>query len=137
MNKTVNFRELDLLPKYVKLSQEALSGAKQQLQYLTSCKDKPYVLDDQIINRITKACNEQLGSVAFYEEQFKYWYKQNPSNEQIANIAIAENTTEQLTTINKQIIQLIDLNLKNYTIDRVLQKDDVELAIDFLSGKFK
>jgi hypothetical protein len=82
---------------------------------------KPYVLDDHIINCSTKACNEQLGSVEFYEEQFKYWYQQNPGDEQIANIVIAENTTKQLTTINKQIIQLIYLNLKNYTFDRILQ----------------
>lgn len=135
MNKLFNYRPLTLLPKYLELSQEALSGAKQQIKYLLSCKERPYVLDEQTIQRIIKACNDQLNSVDFYKEQFKNWRQQSSDEQQLSKIAIAENITKQLTEINQQTKELIEKHFKHRTIESMLKKDDIELALDFLKGK--
>ena len=135
MQRQPNWYAITMLPTYVALSQDALSAAKDQLHGLISCKTKPHLLDDHTINRIIKLCKSQNESTCMYLEQCNKWRQQNPSDEQLINLANVENNAKQLETINCQIVELVNKYFKNHTIDSILKKDDIELALDFFSGK--
>ncbi len=135
MNKQANWHNISMLSICVALSEGELSAAKDQLQTLIACKNKPYVLDDHTINRVIKLCGSQKESVRTRLEQCSKWRQQNPSDEQLKDITKMENNINQLETINYQLLELVNRCFKNYTIDAILKKSDTELALYFLSGK--
>lgn len=134
MQKQPNWYPLDLLPTYLNLSNDQLSVAQNQLQNLISCKDRPHILDDKTINRITQVCNTQNGSISVYIEQCNKWRTQNPNDKQLSIIIDVENNVKQIEAINNQILDLIKNNFKDRTIDSIFQKSDFELGLDFLRG---
>ncbi len=134
MQKQPNWYPLDLLSRYLNLSKDQLSVAQNQLQNLISCKNRPHILDDQTINKITQVCNTQNESTSIYIEQCNKWRKQNPNDEQLSNIINVENNIKQVEVINNQILDLIKNNFKDRTIDSIFQKSDFELGLDFLRG---
>lgn len=135
MKKQPNWHTLTMLFTYVTLSKGELPAAQDQLQGLMACKDKPYLLDDHTINRIIKLSTSQKETTWIYLEQCNKWRQQNPSDEQLINIANVENNAKQLEIINCKMLELVNKYFKNHTIDSILKKDDVELAVDFLTGK--
>lgn len=134
MNRQMNIHSLDMLPLYLEMSQGQFSSSFEQLQYFEACKDRPHVLDDDIINRTIKLHEEQKEYSLITREQCRLWRLQKPSADELEDIEIVETFIKKLQQVNTQILFLA-YHFKDHTIDRILEKDPCELALDFLMGK--
>jgi len=134
MKRQANWYGLEMLPLYLEMSQGQLEASADQLHNLEACKHRPHVLDDYTVDRVIKVFTEQNESLWVFIEQCQKWRTQKPTKKQLASIEEVENNTQQLEKSNNQILFLAH-HFKNHTIDRILEKEDGELAVDFLSGK--
>ena len=134
MNKHMNVHSLDMLPLYLEMSQGQFSSSFEQLQHFEACKDRPHVLDDDIVNRTIKLHEEQKEYNLLTLEQCRLWRLQKPSAEELEDIKIVETYIKKLQQVNAQILFLGD-HYKDHTIERILEKDEGELVFDFMMGK--
>jgi len=134
--RQANWYSLDMLPFYLELSRGQLESAQEQQSNLERCQDRPGVLDDHVVSRIIRATTVQNENNWVFVEQCKKWRQQQPTVQQLADIEQVENNVQNLTQTNQAILGLAK-QCKAHTIDRILEKDDAELALDFLMGKFR
>jgi hypothetical protein len=118
---------------------QALDGmvesAEDVLQSLEQARPHPHVLDDYTIGRVREAHGTQLNDVWWYTEQLARWHRATPTPAQQE----LERLTHQLTALRRVLTTSLVLaeELQAGTIEKVLAKDDVELALEFLLGKRK
>eukprot|EP01035_Chromulina_nebulosa_P026079 gene26079-34098_t len=134
MNKPINVHSLDMLPLYLEMSQGQFLSSFEHLQHLEACKDRPSVLDDDIVNRTIKLYEEQKEYNLLTLEQCRRWRLQKPSAHELEDIERVETYVKKLQQVNTQILFLA-YHYKEHTIDRILEKDEGELAIDLMMGK--
>ena len=133
-NKQPNFHPISKALTILELNRGMLDSSRQQLENMQDAKDKPHVLDDKIINRSIKLYTEQNKDSDIFLQQCAIWRKGSLTEVQLYQVQEIEKTTNELTKINNDILSIIN-SCKDYTIDKILEKDDVELAFDVLTGK--
>ena len=134
MKQKANVHHLDMLPLYLALSQEQFTSSFEQLQFFEACKERPSVLDDAIVRRTIKLHEEQKRYNLLTLEQCRQWRLQRPSDDELEDIGIVETYTKKLQRVNEQILFLAD-HYKDHTINRILEKEEEELAADVMMGK--
>jgi len=67
-------------------------------------------------------------------QQCAIWRKQELNEVQSYQIQEIEKCTKSLIDTNNQILFIINA-YKDSTIDKILEKSDIELALDMLTGK--
>ena len=115
---------------------EMLINAQEHYATLKEAEDKPYVLDDVTVNRVIKANTDQLEDCDLFEEQLTRWKQRTLTADQARRIATAETQVKALRQVLTDILSLAG-RLKEGTINRILEKDDAELGLEFLMGKWK
>jgi hypothetical protein len=113
-----------------------LEDAKEHYATLLQAKDKPHVLDDSIIERVERMHTERIEYLDLFAGQLARWRKQSPTSTQTLEIARLTQALGALTQINTNTLNLA-AKLKEGTIDKILTKDDIELGLELLAGKFK
>ena len=112
-------------------------GTEEQYHLFLEGLEKPHVLDDAIVNRALRLYNSQLEDIQIFGEQISRWEKLEDLSEtqrvELERLAMQLVKCEKLT---KAVLELLD-EIKKGTIDRILEKDDMELGMDLLSGKLK
>src|SRR6266511_1153633 len=103
-------------------------SAEEQLGNLHEAEDQPHVLDLPTVDRVIKAYTEQQGDLWLYREQL--------TDAQRAEVTRLD---ERLTTLGTRIEAILALaqQLRPHTIESILAKSDVELALDVLTGKIR
>ena len=122
-----------MLPLYLELSGGQLEASLEQLQNLEACKDRPYVFDDEIIERVIRLSTSQKKTNELFIEQCRRWRQQGPTPEQLKDIEKVERFTKRLENINNQLLFLAS-HFKDHTIEKILQKGPGELAFEYLLG---
>jgi len=125
-----------MVPTYLFLAKGQLEEAMNILPMLEQVKHKPHVLCDDDVQRILKLHNEQLDTNWIFIEQCKKWRSQSSDNNQLKLMTEIEEQAQNYEPIAKQILALAKF-IENDTIDRILEKDDGELALEVLMGKRK
>ena len=125
---------LDMLPVYLELSEGQFRSSFEQLQHFEACQDRPYVLDDDLVQRTIAVHLEQKEYNKLTLEQCRHWRQQPPSPDQIEDIETIEGFIKKLQEVNTKILRLAH-QYKQHTIERLLEKDPLESALDFLMGK--
>ena len=84
--------------------------------------------------RVRKAHGTQLNDLWWYAEQLARWQRASPSPAQQQEL---ERLTQQVAVLRRVLTASLALaeELQAGTIEKVLAKDDVELALEFLLGK--
>jgi hypothetical protein len=113
-----------------------LEDAKEHYATLLQAKDKPHVLDDATIERVERMHTERIEYLDLFAGQLARWRKQSPTSIQALEIARLTQALGALTQINTDTLNLA-AELKEGTIDKILAKDDIELGLELLAGKFK
>ena len=131
-----NWHPISALPMISQLICETLENTDEQYQTLREAEDKPHVLDDALVDRVIRLYTAQAEDVAFFEEQLSRWKKENLTPAQEQEIDLLSEQLQQLRELETKILSLAE-KLKQGTIDSILRKSDVELAIEVLSGKRK
>ena len=129
-----NFHPITKALNILEIIRGMLDSSKQQLENMQEAKDKPHVLDDEIINRSIELYTAQNKDSDIFLQQCAIWRKGNLTEVQLYQVQEIEKTTHELTKTNNDILAIIN-SCKDYTIDKILAKDDVELAFDVLTGK--
>ena len=92
------------------------------------------MLDDALVARIIRAYSEQQEMLPVYAEQLARWKKEDLTDKQRAEIERLEQQLERYVIVIKDILGLAREH-EQFTIENVMGKDDVEVGLDFLSGK--
>ena len=107
-----------------------------QLETLKAAQARPHVLDDHTVGRVLKVYGEQQDFLWVYEAQVERWQQESLSATQRQQTAQMAQQLTQLKPKLKEILAIAE-DLKDKTIESVLDKSDLEVALDVLSGKLK
>lgn len=128
------FQPLTVIPTVLKITDDMLLAAKEQLANMQMAKEKPHILDDDIVERSLKLYKEQNEDSAFFLQQCSIWKQEKLTELQLTQVQEIESLTNLLIDINNQLIAIFE-HCKDFTINKILAKDDLELAFDLLTGK--
>lgn len=132
-NRIPTWRPISDLSLVEKGLNGTLKSSEEQYALLLKAREQ-IILDEHSIKRIIRLFNERAEYIKFYAEQVKRW-------EAISNITSSDQA--KLSEFNDKIKRTKELNdnvlnlakeLENLTIDKIVSMDDVELAVNTLSG---
>jgi len=111
-----------------------LDAGKELLGHLEMAKPKPHVLDDETVEHMRRVYLDQQQEIKPYQMLFKEWLQDKPTIEQRESLEKFNVAMRAVTDMHKQVFFLIDF-FKEHTIDKIMEKDSAELAMDMLAGK--
>jgi hypothetical protein len=129
-----NFQPITKALVILEITRGMLDSSRDQLETMQQVKDRPHILDDAIINRSLKLYTAQNEDSDIFLQQCAIWRKQELNEVQSYQIQEIEKCTKSLIDTNNQILFIINA-CKDSTIDKILEKSDMELALDMLTGK--
>ena len=134
--QTPNWQPISFLPSIADMIDGMLESAQEVHVSLQQARTQPHVMDDYTIERVHDVHGTQLNDLWLYEEQLARWQKGNQTETQRQEIG---RLTDQLTELRQVLTACLALadEMKDGTIEKILAKDDVELALEFLMGKRK
>jgi hypothetical protein len=109
---------------------------EEQRQILAPEGRKAPVLDDALLERIIRVDTEQQAMIPVFTEQLSRWKKENPSERERKEIERLERELHRHKQVLEDVLKLAREH-QEFTIEKVLAKDDAEVALDFLSGKMR
>jgi hypothetical protein len=118
----------------LELTRGDLDSSKEQLENMQEIKHKPYILDDEMINRSIRLYAAQNEDNALILQQCAIWKKEELTEVQLYQVEEIEKLTHELNKVNKEIFEIVNY-CKDKTINNILEKDDLELALEFLTGE--
>jgi hypothetical protein len=135
-HRVPQWHPISALPMIAQALDGMVESAEDVLQSLEQARPRPQVLDDYTIDRVREAHGTQLNDVWWYTEQLARWQRASPTSTQQQELG---RLTHQLTALRRVLTASLALaeELQAGTIEKVLAKDDVELAMEFLLGKRK
>ncbi len=127
-------REISFLPTYTELIMGELAQTEEQYASFAAAKHKPHVLDDAIVDRAVKLYEDQLSFIPLHEQQLNWWLSENITDAQRYQV---EDLLAKLPSLREKTEELLALlaELKQGTIDRILEMSDEELGRKFLRGE--
>jgi hypothetical protein len=131
-----NWQPPAMIPFFLNLSQEMLDSSKDQLINMKEVKGKPYLLSDREIERCLKLYGEMNEDTPVFLEQCKRWLKLPLTTSQRKQVLKIEAITKERHDINEQILSLVK-QYQTHTINKIMEMDPAELALDVLSGKLE
>lgn len=131
-----NWQPISQLPLLTAMVDGVLENTEEQYQTFESVKDRPHVLDDDIVNRAIKLYRAQIDDVRFYEEQFARWLAEPLTEDQRREVNRLNGQLPRIKELSQAILDLMD-KMKHGTINRILEKSDLELGLEFLLKNMK
>ena len=131
---TPTWQPIEQLPLIAWAIDGMAESAEEQLANLHEAEIRPHVLDLPTVDRVIRVYTEQQGDLWLYREQLARWGAQPLTAAQRAEVTRLE---ARLAALGAHIEALLALaqQLRPHTIESILAKSDVELALDVLSGK--
>ncbi|MGB5495352.1 MAG: hypothetical protein WBM97_12845 [Sedimenticolaceae bacterium] len=137
MNRdTPSWQPIGALPMIASFIDGMVSDTTAQWETLQPARAKPHVLDSALVERIERAYSEQLDTSALFLEQLSRWRQGPLSAEQSNEVTRLEG---QVAILRANLTNILDLaaEVKDHTIDKILEKDDLALGLDVLLGKHR
>ncbi len=106
-----------------------LESAQEQYVLLREALQKPYVLDDNTMNRTLTLYTQQKEDHWLWEKQVDLWQQGDLSMFQRQALKNLKKDVDELGCLNDKILTLAR-KIQPHTIDRVLTQDSVTLAFD-------
>jgi hypothetical protein len=110
-----------------------LEATTKQYETLQKAKQKPYSLDDALVNRAIKVYNDQKNDLWVYDEQLSRWKALKLTSAQAVEVERLQVRMKKLRAMNTMILSLAK-ELQEITIERLLEKDDAEVGLEYLLG---
>lgn len=133
MSSHDNKLPIEALPMLSYAIEGALDAAREQLEYIEQAKNKPHVLDDDLISQIIESYTKQNNSVAQERAACLYWKKRKLFVSGRASVDTLLKNLDELERTNQQILFIAE-HCKEHSIDKILAMDEIELALSYLSG---
>ncbi len=134
--RTPNWQPVSALPKIASLIEGMVTDTSTQWETLQSARVKPHVLDAELVERIERVYSEQLHTSELLKEQLSRWRREPLLSEQSNEVTRLE---DQVVTLRANLTNVLDLvgKVKDHTIDKILEKDDLALGLEVLLGKHR
>ena len=130
---TPQWQPIEKLPLIASLIDGTLDTTSEQYESLTEAKQQPYSLDDALVNRAIKAFTNQKGDLLTYDEQLTRWKAQRLTPKQHAEVERLNGQMKKLHKLTSATLALAE-ELQELTIERLLEKDDAEVGLEYLLG---
>lgn len=127
-------RPISFLPTYTELIIGELAQTEEQYASFAAAKHKPHVLDDALVDHAVKLYEDQLSLILLHEQQLNWWLSENITDAQRYQV---EDLLAKLPALREKTEALLALlaELKQGTIDRILEMSNEELGWKFLRGE--
>jgi len=132
--KTINYQPITKALSILELTKDMLDASREQLETMQQVKDKPYLLGDALINRSLKSYTAQNEEIDVFLQQCAIWRKEKLNEVNLYQVQEIESCICLLKDVNDQIISIANY-CKDFTMDEILEKDNLELALDILLRK--
>jgi len=127
----VNWQSISAIPLIANMIEQALEGTREQIETLTEASARPHVMDDATVDRIDRVYAEQMEFVDIYAEQIGRWRSERPSVHQARDLDRMEEQNLKLRQATSAVLAL-SRELRKGTIERVMEKSDIELGLEAL-----
>jgi hypothetical protein len=127
------WQPISMLPAVAVLIDGHLEGADEQHALLAAAKPKPHVLDDHTLDRVLEVYSVQLDDLWMFDEQLTRWAKGTLTPTEGAEV---ERLKGQPTLLRERLGAILNLaeELRAGTLDRIMEKSDLELGLEALLG---
>ncbi|MBA4027147.1 MAG: hypothetical protein C0473_02795 [Cyanobacteria bacterium DS3.002] len=130
----IQWHEIIRLPLIAQLIDGNAQDVKRQHDLLVEGQDRPYLFDEETIDRVIMAHLETLDFVEIYIEQLSRWQKEKLTKKQQTEIARLQEQSEYLKRITTAVLSLAD-SIADATIDQLIGMDEAELGLKGLLGE--
>lgn len=88
-----NFHSIDMLPFFLEMIDDGISGTASHYADLMKAKPKPYVLDDETVDSCIQSYEEQKIYIECHERQGTKWQKEavTPQQKEDSKIFLKKN----------------------------------------------
>lgn len=135
-NSKINWQPISQLSFIGSCIDGMLESLEENLENLKAANERHGSMDDATVSRVIQVYIAQRDDLWLYEEQISRWQNAQPTESQKAELSRLIRQMERLRTGLNSALGLAD-EMKEMTIEKILAKDDVELALEVLSGKMK
>jgi hypothetical protein len=133
MSQTPNWQPISQLPLIAQMIDGELEDTQSQYQTLQPAIARPYVLDNQIVERLIKVYRERKEFLGIYAEQLARWKALDLNATQKQEVERLLAQLEKLVKLNAEILTLA-YQLQEGTIEKVLGKSDLQLGLEALGN---
>jgi len=127
----VNWQPISAMPLIASMIDEGLEDTREHIKTLTEASARPHVMDDATVDRIDRVHAEQMEFVDIYAEQIGRWRNERPSVDQARALDRMEKQNQLLREATTAVLTL-SRELRTGTIERVMEKSDLELGLEAL-----
>ncbi len=133
---TPHWQPIGVLPELASMINGMLDSAEDVSQSLQQAEGRPYVMDDYTVGRVREVHSTQRNDLWLYEEQLARWSTADPTLAQRQEIDRLTHQLDRLRSVLTLTLALAE-ELQEGTIDKIMAKSDIEMAIEMLTGKRK
>lgn len=134
--KQPRWHPISALPLVAQAIDGMLDAAEGQHPLVRQAQQRPHVLDDATVQRLIRVSTEQATYLDVYEEQLRRWRQTTLTESQRQDVERLTTQLARLRTVVHDILTMSDA-LPSQTIEQVLGKSDLDVAIEVLTGKLK
>ena len=135
-SQSPQWQPIQVMNECIPMIDGMLDEVKSQHQNMLEAQKKPHTMDDATIKRVIDVYSEQHEFLWVYREQLSRWKQETPTAKQLKEITRLEKQVNKIDQVLTGILAIAD-DIKDKTIDSILGKSDMELAMDVLMGNLK
>ena len=135
-NKSPIFRDISWLPKIAHALDSMEKNNGNQIRALEKGVNEPHILDDRVINKTIQAYEEAFKHCGLFGEQLNMWLALDLDPDRREEVERLIEVNQKVRAGNERILDLCE-QIKQGTIDRIMETDDFELSFEALTGNRK
>jgi len=130
------FHPIAMLPVIAELIDGYAEDAERLLPTARQAQSQPHLFDDALVDRIEAVYSETADMLPVFEEQLRRWGETALT---LADRAAVVRLADQLGRLRPMVAEILALakEIRRGTIDRVMEKGDLELGLEAWFGKGK
>jgi hypothetical protein len=127
------FHPIGMLPVIAELIDGYAQDAEALLPKLRHAQGQPHVFDDALVDRVEAVYGETAAMLPVFEEQLRRWGEASLTRPQRAEVARLSDQISRLPPMVSEVLS-IAAEIRRGTIDRVMEKSDLERGLEALFG---
>lgn len=128
---TPEWQPVSTLPRLSQHIDGWLAAVEEEGDTLQAARERPYVLDDYTVGRVIQVFTTQRDDVWLFEEQLRRWHAESLTEAQRREVERLTGQMQRVRTCITDVLALAEA-LKTQTIERLLEKSDLEVGLEWL-----
>ena len=130
------WQPIGMLSDFSRMIDRTLNYSQKYLKAMKDVEQDPGIIDDEIIIRTFRLCNEQLDDHELFVQQLTRWKKLTLTEDQTSKLDYAEKQTFALKVSNEEILTITQF-IERSNSNKKRAPNDAEIRFDIDSGDFK